>query len=313
VKPGVPGASSCAVASRDRIVVSIFGLRVVACGLGLVACQPDDPPHRVRQTVGPEGGVVASHDNVLQIVILGGALSRSVEIEIEPSDAPPPIFGPAYRVRPDVELLLDAEVTYRRVLPSDPEGVAVAAIRGEDYEDGRWSWVPLPRIELDVDNAIVTGIDGELSAFYGLLERSEPGPSTDTDMPGDDETGTTGGDEDTGESTGGHGPLSHALDIQPLWDEHCVTNCHEPGGLNTDVVLTPDRAYTDLLERFPVAATIPYVEPGDPSRSYLIYKLDDRQSEAPGGGGVPMPQGAPLLPLSVRQRIEAWVEQGAPP
>jgi hypothetical protein len=272
-------------------------------------CQSDDGPTLVRRTIGPEGGVIASHDDVLQLVILPGALSRTVEIEIEPSDVPPPIFGPAYRVRPDIDLEIDAEVTYRRVLPANPEGVAVAAIRREDYEHGAGSWVPLPVIELDIENVIVTGLDHELSLFYGMLEGLGGGTSSDTGT-GDD---TTTGDDETGSTDDGFGPLSHALDIQPIWDEHCVTMCHTPGGLNTDVVLTPDRALDDLLERFPVAATIPYVDPGNPDRSYLLYKLDGTQEEAPGGSGAPMPLGAPILSVEVRNMIEAWIEQGAPP
>lgn len=289
---------------------------VFVAALGAVSCQEDDPSTLVRRTIGPEGGVIASHDQVLQIVLLPGALSEPIEVEIEPSDVPPPIFGPAYRVRPDIELALDAEITYRRVLPSNPEGVAVAAIRRTDFEQGAGAWVPLPQIELDVENSIVTGVDTHLSLFYGMLEGLDGGTTTGTDSMGDDETGTTTGGDETDEeegTDGGFGPLSHELDIQPIWDAYCVTNCHRPDGLNTDVVLTPERAYDDLLERFPVAANLPYVDPGDPSRSYLLYKLDDRQEEAPGGGGAYMPLGDVLLPASIRDLIEAWIEQGCPP
>ena len=285
--------------------------------LGLAGCQSEEGPTLVRRTIGPEGGVIASHDEVLQIVIPPGALPRSVDIEIEPSDVPPPIFGPAYRVRPDIDLEIDAEVTYRRVLPSNPEGVAVAVIRREDYEQGAGAWVPLPVFELDVPNAIVSGLDRELSLFYGMLEGLGGGSTTGPEPTTGDDMDSTTGDEETGDDTDGtdetgFGPLSHAVDIQPIWDAHCVTNCHTPGGLNTDVVLTPDRAFADLLDRFPVAANIPFVDPGDPTRSYLLYKLDDRQHDAPGGGGAAMPLGAPLLSAQVRDMIEAWVEQGAP-
>jgi hypothetical protein len=290
---------------------------LLSLGLGVLApagCQSDDGPSLVRRSIGPQGGVIASHDNVLQIVLLPGALSDTVEIEIEPSDVPPPIFGPAYRVRPDIELMIDAEVTYRRVLPSNPEGVAVAAIRRDDFEDGQGAWLALPRIELDIEHSIVTGIDSELSLFYGMLE-GLGGSTTDTGTDTgahDDSEGTTGGDV-TGDTTGGFGPLSHELDLQPIWDAHCLTNCHEPGGLNTDIVLTADRAYEELLEGFPVAANLPYVDAGDPSRSYLLHKLDNRQGEAPGGGGLPMPMNAELLPVEIRDMVEAWIEQGAPP
>jgi hypothetical protein len=281
---------------------------VFVWALTLAGCRVDDDRESTRRIIGPEGGVIASSDDVLRIAILPGALSQAIDVVIEPSDDPPPIFGPAYRVRPDIDLAIEAEITYRRVLATHPEGVAVAAIRRADYEQGAGAWVALPVLELDLDNHLVSGLDGELSLYYGLLEGSEDDTTTGSET----DTGSTG-DETESSTDDGFGPLSHAADLQPIWDAHCVTNCHVAGGLNTDVVLTPDRALDDLLERLPVTATIPFVEPGDPTRSYLLHKLDDRQDEAPGGSGQAMPLGAPLLPVEVRDLVEAWIEQGAPP
>lgn len=314
----VPGAEpSCYVAAVHLPRQRLETVRWLAGALAtvmLAGCPADEePPNLVSKRIGPEGGVVSSHDDVLQIVILGGALTKAVDIEIYPSDEPPPIFGPAYRVRPDIPLEIDAEVTYRRVLPQDPNDVAVAAIHREDFENGAGAWVPLPRFSLDVENRSVTGLDSELSLFYGMLEDAYGGlTTTGTDSVGDDSTGTTGGTDTGGSDETGFGPLSHAVDIQPIWNEACVADCHESGGLNQDVLLNGGEAYDELLMGFPVAATIPYVEAGDPDRSYLLHKLDGTQDEVPGGGGSPMPLGKPLLPAQTREKIRAWIAQGAP-
>ena len=114
--------------------------------LGFVACGDPDPDDLVRKTIGPRGGLISSYDQVLTIVLQPGALERELEIEVFPSDEPPPIFGPAYRVRPQVELLVDAEITYRRVLPSNPNAATVAAIRLDDYTAEMGHWVPLTRL-----------------------------------------------------------------------------------------------------------------------------------------------------------------------
>lgn len=166
--------------------MGVLGSLATACA--------DDPPDLVRQTVGPSGGLVTSEDGVLSIVFHPGSLSESMDIEIVPSDEPPPIFGPAYRVRPDIELLVDVEVSYRRALPADPGGVAVAAIRLEDYVSEEGYWVPLPRVSLHEPSGTVVGHDAELSLFYGLLEA---GGSPATIGPAPDTGGSTNPSDET--------------------------------------------------------------------------------------------------------------------
>lgn len=175
---------------------------MVPVGLvGLVACGEPDPEHVVRKTVGPQGGLVSSHDDVLTIVLLPGALTREVEIEVFPSDEPPPIFGPAYRVRPHVELLVDAEITYRRVLPSNPNAATLAAIRLDDYTEEMGHWVALPRVALSPEQQSVIGLDGELSLYYGLLEDADAPPLAEADDD-DADAASTG---EPGETTMGVG------------------------------------------------------------------------------------------------------------
>ncbi len=183
--------------------------------VGLAACSDGDPPNLVRKTIGPRGGLISSHDRVLTLVLQPGALARDVEIEVFPSDEPPPIFGPAYRVRPQLELLVDAEVTYRRVLPSNPNAATVGVIRLDDYTQEMGYWRPLPRLALSVEQQSVIAIDDELSLYYGLLEDADapPLPTDDGNPPATDEGpsstsgpttgGLTSGDTTSGETTSG--------------------------------------------------------------------------------------------------------------
>ncbi len=136
--------------------------------LPLAACM-DDPPELVRKTIGPAGGLVSSHDGVLTLVFVPGALTSGQEIEIFPSDEPPPVFGPAYRVKPDIELEVNVEVTYRRTLPDNTSAVAVSTIRLNDYTEDMGHWVALPRLHLDEESGTVFGSDPELSLYYGLV------------------------------------------------------------------------------------------------------------------------------------------------
>lgn len=216
--------------------------------LGLAACGDPGPADAVRRTIGPGGGLIASHDGVLGIVIQPGALTRDVEIEVFPSDEPPPIFGPAYRVRPQVELLVDAEITYRRVLPSNPNAATLAAIRVDDYTAEMGHWVPLPRLALRPEQQSVIAIDDELSLYYGLLEdpSAPPLPSDDGDdvpPPTDDgpsPTSTSGTDTTTtgepGETTMGVDPTTAGEGPVGTTDDDGPGSTSTPGGSSSDGV-----------------------------------------------------------------------------
>jgi len=171
----------------------------------------------VRKTIGPHGGLISSHDDVLTLVFQPGALSEDTEIEISPSDEPPPIFGLTYRVRPDEPVMVDVEVTYRRVLPNNPNGAKVGAIRLDDYSDEMGHWRALPRLALSVEQQSVIAIDDELSLYYGLLEDvsapplpeggSEGTAGSSGDPDGTATSGTTGPGT-TGADTAGSGAMS---------------------------------------------------------------------------------------------------------
>ncbi len=304
---------------------------LLAVPLLSLGCAPQSDERVARAKIGPGGGQVSSHDGVLTVLILPGALDREHEFVITPSDTPPHIFGPAYRVKPDVDLAVDAEITYARALPNDPDGTAVAAIGREDFASGAGSWIALPTIEVDVEAQLISGLDGEVSLFYGLLEgddisgttgsttstpTGDTGDTDDTDDTGAPQT-TTDEDTDT-ETTSPGDPLSHASDIQPIWDDNCMgQGCHSAG--QSAPQLEGD-AYDAIVGVMPLAAAVPYITAGDPQASYLMHKLDATHAlEANlggcgcGGAGAPMPSGAPLLDESVRNRVRRWIEEGAQP
>lgn len=127
---------------------------------------------------------------------------------------------------------------------------------------------------------------------------------------GDGETGT----ETTGDGDGDGDALSYAADIQPIWDDSCVTGCHEPGGFAEFLDLTAD-SYSAVVGTLSTQATDKQlIEAGNAANSYLIAKLRGTQ-EAAGGNGGPMPGGVNPIPLpeATIAMIEQWADEGALP
>ncbi|MBL9103759.1 MAG: hypothetical protein JNL82_22635 [Myxococcales bacterium] len=155
----------------------------------------------------------------------------------------------------------------------------------------------------------------------GPLETTDPDPSAPTDTSAtsagevttDDPMSTsTGTDPTSGDDTAAG--LSHEADILPIWQDNCVAGCHTPGGVSefTGVILTDDLAYQSLVGVPSPSAPMPLVAPGDPSFSYLMYKLDGTHLDV-GGVGNSMPLGESMLPLSDFELIGSWISAGAPP
>jgi hypothetical protein len=150
-------------------------------------------------------------------------------------------------------------------------------------------------------------------------------PADDSTDSGNDSLGVTSaattesGMESTGEpmDSSGSAGLSHDADIQPIWDEHCLTACHETGG-EWSVLDMSGSAY-DKLVGVP-AATFPdlnHVEPGNLETSYLWHKIDGTHLMV-GGNGVAMPKArvgmsATVLTADQVSAIQAWIEGGANP
>lgn len=116
--------------------------------------------------------------------------------------------------------------------------------------------------------------------------------------------------DDAGDSETGGGELSHAADIQPIWDDNCVTGCHTPGGIGMPLDLTDGYAAIVGVDTSQVSG-VALVEPGSPADSYLLAKLRNEQMQL-GGVGAQMPLNTTPLDSATIGTIEAWIEAGAP-
>jgi hypothetical protein len=95
-----------------------------------------------------------------------------------------------------------------------------------------------------------------------------------------------------------------ARDVQPILMSACSGEfCHR--------LTTPSRAYAFLVNQPSVECddSRPLVTPGDPARSYVVDKIQDRNLCA----GHPMPRGLEnrLSPEEIRTVID-WIAEGAP-
>jgi hypothetical protein len=136
-----------------------------------------------------------------------------------------------------------------------------------------------------------------------------PTPTTTSNM----EESTAGMDSTGAPST----DLSHATDIQPIWNAHCTTDCHEPGGAWVGFLDMSDSAY-DRIVGAPVLTVsgMNHIEPGDLEASYLWHKLQGTQLTV-GGNGDKMPYPQPGMEPTVLtpdqlDMIEEWIVGGAP-
>jgi hypothetical protein len=308
-------------------------LAALTFALVATGCKGSQLPEEVRKSIGPPGGQISSADGALTLYFPPDALDDFVEVVISRSETPPDAFSDAYRVQPDIDLSVALEVTHRGELPPNPDLATMGAITRADFDAGQGRWRPLPRIEFDPGNELVTSTDTELSMFYALLGEGNDvasGTESDTDAsssttdptmgPGSDSTtGTT--ETDSSDSDTESGPLSHAADIQPIWEQYCVASCHEPNGVAATLDLGGD-AYDDLINQPSFyGATADFVVPGSSQTSYLMHKLDGTYAldENVGGcgcsgTGVLMPQGATEpLDIAIRDMIRSWIDQGAMP
>jgi hypothetical protein len=129
---------------------------------------------------------------------------------------------------------------------------------------------------------------------------------------------TTVATTDTDATTDDPPEVSHAIDIQPIFDEHCVEACHMYGGEWPLMDLSPGQSYGSIVSiTAPTFPRLSIIEPGDPEQSYLWHKINGTYLEI-GGNGVTMPRprrGMDPTVLTPEQfeTIEQWILQGAPP
>ena len=189
---------------REAVRVSLGWVFAAGFFIATSGCKRDEETERRCKAIDGSGGTVTSHDFTLNIAIRPEALTESTEVCIAPAERPPNgppfVYGAAYRVTPDVELGLNATVTYRGGLPMDTSGVAVGVILREDFEAGSGKWLALPVTRLEPENDLVAGSDPRLSMFYGLCQAGDcegevPDPTvadtTQTDSTTDPTTDTT--------------------------------------------------------------------------------------------------------------------------
>ncbi len=88
--------------------------------------------------------------------------------------------------------------------------------------------------------------------------------------------------------------------------------CHGSAAAG-DLTLTADVSYGQLVEAASTGSSMPRVEPGDRSRSYLYLKLlaalEPDTTEVAGG---PMPTGREPIPRELLNALRLWIYAGAP-
>lgn len=146
--------------------------------LGASACRDASDPDIARGEIGPDGGLLTSVDSILTIAILPQALEETIELTIQRSEDPPDVFGPAFRVQPNLPLAIPATVTYRYPLPDDTSQTAIGYVDAQEYGDGSARWRPLPVVRIEPAQKLITSTDSQLSLFYALLDDSTPPPAT---------------------------------------------------------------------------------------------------------------------------------------
>lgn len=141
-----------------------------ACWMLVALAGCADGSDEACHSIGRRGGLARSVDQVLTIAIYPEALDETVDLCISPSEAPPMVAGPAYRVKPSVPLHFAATVTYRAVLPSDTSEINVGRIDSDAFADGKGQWRSLGGCRVEPTQQLVRCVDDELAAFYGLLD-----------------------------------------------------------------------------------------------------------------------------------------------
>jgi hypothetical protein len=101
---------------------------------------------------------------------------------------------------------------------------------------------------------------------------------------------------------------SFKTDIVPIVQETCaLTACHSSKQSNLGIFLAfdPAQIYTELKKTSPTAAGQQFVVPGDPAKSYVMVKLEGKQTM-----GTEMPPGE-KLPAAQIELFRKWIADGA--
>ena len=125
---------------------------------------------------------------------------------------------------------------------------------------------------------------------------------------------------DTGPEALGNGPtISFRADIIPVFEKACAfTSCYGSALAANGIFLgksDPDGVFSRMVEqrssRYPDQT---FVVPGDPTKSFLVKKLEptpcNRDCQT-GACGEPMPKNNPAIPAASRLELARWIAQGA--
>lgn len=99
-------------------------------------------------------------------------------------------------------------------------------------------------------------------------------------------------------------------DVMPIVRESCaLTACHSSEQKNLGIFLSNDTAqvYAEL-QKTSAQSGQKFVVAGDPTKSYLVTKMEDKQKKPEQG--TQMPPDA-LVPTADREAIKSWIKAGA--
>lgn len=120
--------------------------------------------------------------------------------------------------------------------------------------------------------------------------------------------GTTGGDTDGG-STGDPSAPTFA-NVQKIFNASCGCHLIPASGANGNLSLVEGSAYANIVDVKSPTVAIDLVEPGDPTNSYLLRKVDGTFADVPGGAGTMMPPTA-MIAADDLMLLEEWIAAGA--
>ena len=203
------------------VLLTWLALGATACGGG------GNGSERVCMTIGTDGGLVQSDDDILTIALRPGALEEDTEICVRRDDEPPDVLGPAYRVSPNIPLAVTSTITYRHPLPAESSNVTVGKVERAAYEAGMGDWIPLPQLVVDAEHELVKSSDDEIALFYALLD--DAGTASDSSESDDNataedatmtaegaESDTTGGETTTGTAGTTEGSTTEPITTGPI-------------------------------------------------------------------------------------------------
>jgi predicted CxxxxCH...CXXCH cytochrome family protein len=132
-------------------------------------------------------------------------------------------------------------------------------------------------------------------ALSGCLSEESPAGPADP----------SGGDGSVGSGGGGSTTVSLVNDVQPIFNQTCANSSCHGSSQSGNLDLRSGNSWANLVNVLASGAAIVRAIPGDAQGSYVIIKLEGRQSS-----GATMPLTGNLTTLEI-QTIRDWIDQGA--